>query len=68
MGRLFSLQKMVEKSLSGDMRQGPIMCACHLGFIQKIIKKYARNNNTTIYSRSFAEIYLHITKKRHSKP
>jgi hypothetical protein len=42
------------QTLDGDMRQGPTMCACHLGFIQQIITIDARNNNTTIQLRSFA--------------
>jgi hypothetical protein len=36
MARLFPLQTMAEKSLKGDMRQGPMICGCHLGFIQQI--------------------------------
>jgi hypothetical protein len=51
------------QKLDGDMRQGPSMCACHLGFIQQIITIDARNNTTTIQLRSFAKIYLHLTKK-----
>jgi hypothetical protein len=30
------------KNLDGDMRQGPTMCACPLGFIQQIITINAR--------------------------
>jgi hypothetical protein len=59
---------MAEKSLNGDMRQGPTMCACHLGFIQQNYKYMQEISNATIQSRSFAEKYLHITKKKHSKP
>ena len=52
-----SLQ-IIAENLDGDMRQGPTMCACHLGFIQQIITIYVRNNNTTIQLRIFAEIHL----------
>jgi hypothetical protein len=56
------------KNLDGDMRQGPTMCACPLGFIHKNYKYMQEISNATIQSRSFAEKYLHITKKKHSKP
>jgi hypothetical protein len=56
------------QNLDGDMKQGPTMCACHLGFIQQIITMDARNNNTTIELRTFVEIHLHLTKKSSSKP
>jgi hypothetical protein len=38
---LISANKMA-KNLDGDMRQGPTMCACPLGFIQQIITINAR--------------------------
>ena len=38
---LISTNKMA-KNLDGDMRQGPTMCACPLGFIQQIITINAR--------------------------
>jgi hypothetical protein len=51
------------------MRQGPSMCACHLGFNSTNYNhKCKKNNTTTIQLRSFAEIHLHLTKKSYSKP
>jgi hypothetical protein len=38
---LISANKMA-RNLDGDMRQGPTMCACPLGFIQQIITINAR--------------------------
>jgi hypothetical protein len=64
---LISANKMA-KDLDGDMRQGPSMCACPLGFKSANYNhKCKRNKTTTIHSRSFAEIYLHLTKKSSSK-
>jgi hypothetical protein len=65
---LISTNKMAE-ILDRDMRQGPSMCGCPLGFKSTNYNhKCKRNNATTIQLRSFAEIYLHLTKKSSSKP
>jgi hypothetical protein len=64
---LTSANKMAQ-NLGRDMRQGPLACACHLGFNSTNYKnKCKKNNTTTIQSRIFAGIYLHLTKKSHSK-
>jgi hypothetical protein len=69
MARLYltSANKMAQ-NLGRDMKQGPLACACHLGVNStNYNNKCKKNNTTTIQSRSFAEIYLHLTKKSHSK-
>jgi hypothetical protein len=69
MARLYltSTNKMAQ-NLGRDMRQGPLECACHLGFDStNYNNKCKKRNTTTIQSRIFAGIYLHLTKKSHSK-
>jgi hypothetical protein len=65
---LISANKMA-RNLNGDMRQGPTMCACPLGFIQQIITINAREIKLQPFIQEvFVEIYLHLTKKSSSKP
>jgi hypothetical protein len=65
---LISANKMA-RNLDGDMRQGPKMCACSLGFIQQIITINAREIKLQPFIQEFfAEIYLQLTKKSSSKP
>jgi hypothetical protein len=59
---------MVEKISQWGHETRTYLCACHLGFIQQSYKHMQEINNATIQSRSFAEKYLHIAKKKHSKP
>jgi hypothetical protein len=50
------------------MRQGPSMCACHLGFDPKNYNNKCKKTTLQPFNQEvFVEIHLHLTKKSHRK-
>jgi hypothetical protein len=48
------------RNLDGDMRQGPTMCACPLGFIQQIITINAREIKLQPFIQEFLQKFTYI--------
>jgi hypothetical protein len=51
------------KNLDGDMRQGPTMCACPLGFIQQIITINAREIKLQPFNQEVLQKFTYISPR-----